>query len=402
MTDQPRRGLRPLLVVFVTAAAAAVLVGCAPSPGTPDPGQGAASAEANSRRSEPVPLHSSPSYPFLDAAQRPAKLRGLNVVPLWTDNPGATWPIDRYEQIAVKGFTAVRFVLYWDDFEPNRGRFEAAALATLDRAIANAKAAGLYVVLDEIHLWGQGGFSDVPRWARRGDALASVLANGRGYLRMLARRYRHEPAVAAYDPVNEPRPRRLDQTVVLSAYAGLIATIREVDPEKIILVEPAYGDSSVSPETLAPLAGLPNVVWSPHLYYAGGDDDGYAENGSQAGKYTWDGASGYDPSERSALGSHLLLHVNAARSARLPIWVGEVGIGAGASNSTAWIADMVALLDRYGVEFAWWEYHTGNSFSATDANFGWRPWVDLLVRSDGQSGGDRELQGRWGRSLTGL
>lgn len=381
MTDPSRRASRTPVSALVTVVAAAGLLlgGGATATREPAPRAPAPTAPTASHPRGLSPLHSDASQPFIDEAGRPRLLRGLNVVPVWADSPGDTWDADRYRQIAAKGFTAVRFVLYWDDFEPERGQVDPTALATLDRAIANAKSAGLYVVLDEIHLWGPGGFSDVPRWARRGDALASVLAHGEGYLRTLAMRYRGEPAVAAYDPVNEPRLRRLDQAVVLAAYSRLITAIREVDPGKIILVEPAYGDSSISPEVMARLSELPNVVWSPHLYYAGGDDDGYAKNGSQAGHYTWDGSSGYDPSQRSALERHLLLHLDAARAAGLPVWAGEIGIGAEASNAEAWITDIVALLDRHGVGFSWWEYHADSPFSATDADLGWRPWVDLLV-----------------------
>lgn len=380
MAGSPRRGLRaPLFVVLAVVLAVAAVVMSASATREARAPNPAPAGVAAPQSQQMASLHSSRTQPFLDQAQKPRHLRGVNVVPVWADNPGATWELDRYQQIAAKGFTVVRFVLYWDDIEATRGHFDATALATLDRAIANAKAAGLYVILDEIHLWGTGGFADVPRWARRGDALTSVVTNAEGYLRTLALRYREEPAVAAYDPVNEPRLLPLDQGRVLSAYARLITAIREVDSEKIVLVEPAHGDSLVSPADLSRLSGMRNVVWSPHLYYAGGDDDGYGEDGRQAGNYTWDGVSGYDPADQAALQRHLLVHLDAAGAAGIPVWVGEIGIGSGARNAGAWIVDMVALLGRYGVEFAWWEYHTANAFSATDAAFGWRPWVDVLV-----------------------
>jgi endoglycosylceramidase len=91
----------------------------------------------------------------------------------------------RYLQIRAKGFTAVRFVLYWDLMEPRRGSFDATSFATLDTAVHRAGDAGLRVVLDAVHLWGPGGFADVPAWARHGDSVSTVEANARLYLRTL-------------------------------------------------------------------------------------------------------------------------------------------------------------------------------------------------------------------------
>ena len=92
-------------------------------------------------------------------------------MPIWRGSPGRTWDQSRYDQIRAKGFNTVRMVLYWDDFEPSPGAFDQTNLATLDTAIARAKAAGLWVVLDEIHIWGgNGGLQDVPRGPRRATA----------------------------------------------------------------------------------------------------------------------------------------------------------------------------------------------------------------------------------------
>ena len=116
-------------------------------------------------------LHTTPDHAFVDAAGNEVQLRGLNLVPIWRGSPGRTWDQARYDQIAAKGFNVVRLVLYWDDFEPQPGAFDQTNLQTLDTAIARAKAAGLRVILDEIHIWGSdGGLQDVPAWARPATA----------------------------------------------------------------------------------------------------------------------------------------------------------------------------------------------------------------------------------------
>lgn len=329
----------------------------------------------------PAVLHSTRTDAFVDPRGRPLRLVGLNVVPVWRNHRGRTWSLESYRRIRAVGFNVVRLVLYWDDFEPRRGQWDRPSLRTLDLAVGRARAAGLYVILDMIHLTGPGGLERVPTWARTGDSVAAVERNGAGYLRMLARRYRDEAAVAAYDPVNEFRRWPLDQDGVLRAYRYLIGQIRAVDPERVILVQPSYGDTSVAGNLadLANLGGGSNLVWSLHDYFAGGDDDGYDRDGGQAGAYTWDGRTGYQVSDPAALERHLLVHLEKARAAGLPVWVGEFGIGEGASNRDRWIKDQIRLFDRYGLGRAWWQYAGSGPFSATNADGSWKPWIRALL-----------------------
>jgi len=329
----------------------------------------------------PAPLHATATQPFVAPSGRAVRLVGLNVIPVWKGEPGRTWPRERYDQIRAKGFTAVRFVLYWDLMEPARGTFDATSMVTLDTAVARARSAGLRIVLDAVHLWGAGGFADVPRWARAGDSVSTVQANAGPYLRRLTARYRDEPAVAAYDLVNEFSRFPIDQNAVLRAYDALIAKVRSVAPRKIVMIEPTYGDTGIA-GTLADFSNLrhrANVVWSIHDYFAGGDDDGYAADGSQAGRYGWDGRTGYPTPDPRALQAHLLVQLTKTRAAGLPMWIGEFGIAGGAPGHDRWIADKIALFARYRLGAAWWEYHTPGPLSATTAAFAWKPWVGLLT-----------------------
>lgn len=339
-----------------------------------------ATALSAGRAEAAAQLHATPQNAFVDPGGQPVPLRGFNVVPVWS-TAGSTWGAAQYERIRDKGFNAVRFVLYWDDFEPSRGSFNAANLATLDTAIARAKAAGLYVVLDMVHLWGSGGMADVPAWAKTGDSVSTVQANAGDYLRMLASRYRDEPAVAAYDPVSEFRRWPIDQNGVLRAYDELIRQIRSVDPEKIVLVEPSYGDTSIAPgiADLSLLSDRRNVVWSIHDFFAGGDDDGYTASGAQAGAYVGSGTTGYPTRSPAELERHLLVHLDRAREAGMPMWIGAFGIGDGVIGHDEFIEDKVALYRKYRLGYAWWEYRSSAPFSAVASDGGWKSFVDRLV-----------------------
>jgi Cellulase (glycosyl hydrolase family 5) len=333
-------------------------------------------------------LHSTPEHAFVTSAGRPVTLRAVNMIPVWRKLPGRTWAPWHYTQIAQKGFNAVRFVLYWDLFEPRRDHFDQTSLATLDTAIARAESAGLYVILDEIHLWGPGGMNDVPRWARRGDSVSSVAANAGGYLKLLARRYRSDPAVAALDLVSEFYRHPIDQNSILRVYDRLIAVVRTADPSKIVLIEPTYGDSSVagSLANLADLATHADVVWSIHDFFAGGTDTGYSANGGQAGQYTWNGRTGYDPADRQELRNHLLVQLGALARVGLPLWIGEFGIGARTANRDQWIADQVALFTDYHLGWAWWGYGMSGWFDLTAHDYAWTPWSRLLFATGHQGG----------------
>jgi hypothetical protein len=329
-----------------------------------------------------VPLHSTRVQAFVRPDGRPVILDGLNVVPVW--GAGRSWGRSTYREIARRGFDSVRFVLYWDQLEPARGRFDEARLATLDRAVAAAGAAGLRVLLDMVHLWGAGGMQSVPAWARAGDSVATVQANAVPYVRMLARRYAGDPVVAAYDPVNEPYRWPIDQDAVLRMYDGLIGAIRAVAPRKIVLVEPSYGDSSLGPgcADLGALTYRRDIVVSVHDYFAGGDADGFGRGCGQAGRHAYDGRTGYQPHAAGELRAHLQAYEDALAPAGLPLEVGEFGMGVLAPGQLSWIRQMTRLFDRLGLSRAWWEYHTSadaSGLSATDAHGRWRRFTRLLT-----------------------
>jgi Cellulase (glycosyl hydrolase family 5) len=374
--------LSPGIVSGSRPAACALRTGRCPSPGQRGPRDSTQRFVGAVRPSgRLVALHSTPRYAFVTPSGLPVQLRGLNMIPVWRNQPARTWTQSHYTQIAQRGFDAVRLVLYWDVFEPRPGSYDETSLRTLDTAIARAKAAGLYVLLDGIHLWGPGGMNYVPRWARAGDSVSTVRRNGVGYVKLLARRYRSDPAVAGLDLVSEFYRQPINQNAVLRTYDFLIAQVRRVAPRKIILIEPTYGDSSVA-VSLANFDNLTeraNVVWSIHDFFAGGNDDGYNADGGQTGDYTWNGTTGYAHPNRNQLANHLLTQLRAVERVGLPMWIGEFGIGAGTINHDRWIADQVALFKRFGLGWAWWGYGTSDPFNITGEDYRWEPWTRLLI-----------------------
>jgi len=315
---------------------------------------------------------------MVDANRNPVLLKGFDSIPVWRDHPGQTWGRDYYDRIAAKGFNAVRMVVYWSDMQPAPGTYSTTHLATLDKAIATAKAAGLYVVLNPILIYKMETY--VPVWARTGDVLRDVELHAGPYLAMIARRYRGESAVAAYDPLNEPPSSTSGgQPAVLDAYRSMLDKIRAEDADKIVMVEPAWGDSSLEGADFGRLGSTHNVVLSLHDYYAGGAGDGYRADGSQEGVYTWDEVTGYPTPDAGALEQHLVMNLKVAREADVPVWIGEFGVNSSATNADLWVSHKVELYKKYGLGYAWWLYQAGGGLSSMDSSYAFKPYVDRLL-----------------------
>ncbi|WP_394823867.1 glycoside hydrolase family 5 protein [Pendulispora albinea] len=310
---------------------------------------------------------------------------GTNLQPVWDPNDSdGTWGQSVYTNIRQKGFTCVRFVLFWDDFEPAQGRWNENAFASLEVGFNRASTAGLKVIVDAVHLYGQPeGQSRVPQWAREDDGMTAVTLHGRPFLQQLAVRFGKHPAMGAYDPVNEPFRYPIDSASVLADYTKIVDAIREKDTATPIMIEPTGGLSKVKPEHFASFKprSRANLIWSIHDYYAGGAGDGFKSDGLGDANYaTWDGTRGYQPSaqRRRDMAAGLQVSLDTAKQQGMTLWVGELGIGRTAPGHDAFIADKVALYKSKGVGYAWWEYYDRNVFSMVNEDGTWKPWVDKL------------------------
>lgn len=311
---------------------------------------------------------------------------GVNLQPIADpDDAEGIWPPVVYQAIRDKGFTCARFVLFWDMFEPAAGAFHEPAFTGLGNALDHAGAAGLDVIVNAIYLGGEpAGQRSVPEWARASDGMRAATDNGLGFLAELAARYGDHPAVAGWDPVNEPYRDPADQIGVLADYTVLVDTLRPLDRDGAILIEPLGGAWEMTAADMAAFTPVDrsNLVLSVHDYYNGGDGIGFDDDGATDSDFeTWDGQTGYQPSDesRANLAAHLQVWIDFAASQDMDVWVGEFGIGNGADGRDAYITDKATLYRSHGVGFAYWEYFANDgALSLTDGSGAWHPWTDLL------------------------
>ena len=198
----------------------------------------------------------------------------------YQDNWITEWDIQR---IASFGANCIRVPFWyrnfmWDDegtwmtedLDDNPG------IRRLDWVIETAKKYGMYVVLD-MH-----GCPGGQTWDHTsGSTTGGALYTEEKYQRVMeelwtaiADRYKDEPAVAAYDIMNEPQVRETPASIAEDprnhVYDRMIKAIRAVDSRHMIAVEAMWSlDVLPTPQQ----AGWTNVIYELHSY--GDDVDGY-------------------------------------------------------------------------------------------------------------------------------
>ncbi len=213
--------------------------------------------------------------------------------------------------MAALGYDAVRVPINWECIEPTEGRYDEAYLASYDRLFASAAAAGVLLTPDlnaHFPAWilektGRQKVSDSPL-SSHGDPQfigayglvyddAAVHAHLLEVWRMMALRWRDEPALFGWDLWNEPwydpiptgaslgdfdAAMAAEQTKLTPWYQEVTDAIRGIDRQHWILLEPFWGGvASLAKPTRLGVIHDPEgkVAYAPHVYdlamEAGGD-----------------------------------------------------------------------------------------------------------------------------------
>ncbi len=126
---------------------------------------------------------------------------------------------------------------------------------------------------------------------------------------VIADRYRRNPWVAGYNPVNEPADAHGD--TIGPFYRRLESSIRAVDPDHILFLD-GNRFSTQFDQLGEP---VPNAVYTAHDYALPGFVDGGPYPGISRGEYV----------DRDTLEQTFLARTAYMRETKTPIWVGEFG-----------------------------------------------------------------------------
>lgn len=215
----------------------------------------------------------------LVAGDRSIVLRGINWG--WWHLWGTRYAEDDMRRQAEWGANVLRFPVSCKDFEdPKRpGFLREDGIRDVDEVLGWAEKYGQYVILD---MHGcplpQGGFDRYRDGHRRGiwtDRTAQLR-----YLSLwseLAKRYRARNVVAGYELMNEPDTQQPTPDEMTRLFREAIATIREVDASKMIVVT---GDRVSDARSLTGANILPddNLLYTFHFYDCGGYVGGWLRN----------------------------------------------------------------------------------------------------------------------------
>jgi endoglucanase len=246
----------------------------------------------------------------------------------------------------------------------NRYYFQkSTAPKTIDSAVKIAKQVGMYLILTVEFLPRQ----DAADWWGNATRKNNMVKFWRD---SLAKRYKNETTIAAYDLMNEPRRNPKlpgSDAECMTLQSNMVDAIRSVDSNHVIAIE------VLDNQMLGRVKPLPqkNLIYSPHGYsplsitHQGiGSNTARKIYPATSGTYT----ANYFPN---------VSYWKAPRDFQLKynavIWVGEFSCAnyapknsLGEWTSTRWIEDVIVQMKQWGWS---WSYHAWREWQGWDAEF---------------------------------
>ena len=219
---------------------------------------------------------------FLERDGRAIFPVGAHYVPVegpdWPWRVGADAFDAAFGAMAAAGLDTVRIDLLWAAIEPEPGRYDEAHLAVLDDVLAAARRHGM-LLHPTLFVGGEVGdaYWDLPWRAGRHPHRDPVLLRHQvDQAAMLARRWRGDPAIVAWDLTDEPPQWLFPDTTDRDAAgwtSALAGALRANDPDHLVTIGTASQEIGAGPFRADVVAGSldfatvhPYPIYSPELY----------------------------------------------------------------------------------------------------------------------------------------
>ncbi|MFG3157076.1 cellulase family glycosylhydrolase [Streptomyces sp. NPDC048219] len=335
-----------------------------------------------------------PGVPRLtDDRGRVLTLRGWNVEDKSHRGEAALSAIGErhFRDLRDRGFGFARLLVFWDDLEPERGRYSERYLQRIERILDWAHTYRIQVLIDAHQdVFGPAfGHRGIPEWATRTDGLAFTphpgdwfseyfepavqrafthlyedpdLRRAQGDMwRVLAARLGNHPAVLGYDLMNEPMgeiapgedvptaARRIERDHLTPLYNRLADAVRSVDDDSWLFFEPTPAVGEGVPTGLGRVDD-PRAVYAPHFY-----------NTAMEAGADYDPSAGWVEAYEAAVTDY-------PRRYRVPVVVGEWGpLDNSLPNMGRFYRDALSSLNRYSSGWAGYVWCYGDRYCAVDA-----------------------------------
>src|SRR4051794_40166699 len=268
----------------------------------------------------------------------PVTDRGINLGGAFDRRDGRRgWQVrpEHLDAIAVAGFSAVRLPVRWKSAD--------ALLGPVTEVVEAAWARGLAVVVTNHH--------DDDAMSDPHGAVGRLAELWRGvathFLELAA-------GPLAFELLNEPRMSASDWNGLLPV---VLAAVREVDPDRVVVVGGADA-SSVAGLRRLELPADDRLVATVHYY----EPFRFTHQGAAwvAGADAWLGTTWGTAADRAAVSADLVEAASWAKARGVPLYVGEFGVVEAAERASRlrWTAWVRHELDRLRIPWAYWDLAT--------------------------------------------
>ncbi len=353
------------------------------------PGEGADGCRLIDRFGDDVILHGINIWLYSDGTSEPASI-------LWNYYLYAMNERDLPLFATDYGMNVLRLNLDYRWFERSHDNasgvttFKPEGFAWLDRTLQQARAHGLYLILD-LHA-PPGGYQGPDGATAAYFSDTNLQKRVENFWVTIAERYRHEPAIAAYDLINEPRPRRNVDWYNEAERLTLAIRTRGGDSNHLVLVEAPFPTDGNGWEILRINDPAGRVLYDQHYYspyaftfnspassvYVSTNvnlSDGIFGELSFVAHDDWDDtivsdfvAPVYDMTDAQAVGLYTSALSSHARSTQLftrsgtnaaPVNIGEYGVSTATwvraeSMAATYLNDLAQVMDHYAVGRQYW------------------------------------------------
>lgn len=320
-----------------------------PEPDEPTPAAVAEAPETSAPAADPEATEENePSDPFAVNARL---ARTVNLGATLEVERGGTWglPLDAsdYVDIAEQGFTAVRIPIRFSDWAATEPPYliEEQFFERVDAAVVAAEANGLAAIIDLHH------YVEIHQDPEANSARLL------GLWRQIAERYRELPTDrVAYEVLNEPNT-NLTPALWNPLLAEAVAAIREIDPNRTIIVGPTswYDNLELGSFELPPDN---NLIVSFHYY----SPFPFTHQGASwiEDSDRWLGIR-WDPSADDAGGTidaEFEAVAQWAQERGVPVFLGEFGVldTTDPTDRAAWVRHVRAAAEAEGFSWGFWDW----------------------------------------------